>query len=280
MKMQDKDKKDAFLFVVIVFVLTYAKNFYLYLQGGYQSELAMILVPLQMFIPALVAVVLIIREKGKFRDYGFKFGKLRYYLIAYLLIVGYHVVHSLVSVSLNLGEFVPLLEGFNRIAPGLNWPLWQIIMMVFILAPIQNTIFGFGEEFGWRGYLLNKLLPGGLFYAIVVSGVIWGLWHAPVILMGHNFPDDPYLGVVIMTLACIPLGAILIWLRLKSGSAVVVGFAHGVLNGTVFLAGAFIPNASMIWVNPIGLIGLPLLIILAFLLYRFFPVHGITTSQQ
>jgi len=146
-------------------------------------------------------------------------------------------------------------------------------LIVFILGPIQNIIFGFGEEFGWRGYLLNKLCSGGLWHSIWVSGIIWGIWHAPVVLMGHNFPENPYLGVVIMTLACIPLGAILIWFRLKSGSAVVVGFTHGVINGTVFLGGAFVPTTSMIWVNPLGLVGLPLLTISAFLLYRFFPVQ-------
>ncbi len=271
--MSKSDKKNTILFVLIVYIITFSLNYYLYKQGGYASVLAQALVPLQMLIPALVAVALIIKEKGKFRDYGWKFGGIRFYLIAYLLMVGYHLLHSLLSLGLGLSEYVGLAEGFSRLAPDLQWPIWQIFLLIFILGPVQNIIFGFGEEFGWRGYLLNKLLPGGLWYAILVSGVIWGLWHAPVVLMGHNFPENPYLGVLIMTVSVIPIGAIFVWLRLKSGSAVVVGFAHGVLNGTVFLGGAFFPTASMLWVNPIGLLGLPLLTLIAWLLFRFFPVE-------
>ncbi|MDO9533849.1 MAG: CPBP family intramembrane metalloprotease [Bacillota bacterium] len=271
--MQNLDKRNIVLFVAVVYVLTYALNFYIYLQGGFVSQIAIIIVPLQMLIPALVAAALILKERGKFRDYGFSFGKIRFYLLAYFLFVGYHLVHSLVSAAIGLGEFVPLAEGFSRIAPGMQWSVWQIVLVVFILGPVQNIVFGFGEEFGWRGYLVNKLLPWGLWNTILVSGIIWGLWHAPLILMEHNFPENPYLGILIMTLATISLGAVLIWLRLKTGSAVVVGFAHGVLNGTLFLGGAFVPTASMLWVNPIGLIGLPLLTLLAYSLFRFFPVR-------
>ncbi len=271
--MTPQDRKNVFLFVVVVYAVTFVLNLFVYLQGGYASASARALVPLQMFIPALVAAGLILKEKGSFREYGFRFGGLRYYLLAYLLMVGYHLLHSLLSWGFGFAEYVGLAEGFSRLAPDLQWPVWQIVLLVFILGPVQNIIFGFGEEFGWRGYLLNKLLPGGLWYAIVVGGVIWGLWHAPVVLMGHNFPENPYLGVITMTIAVIPMGAIFTWLRLKSGSAVVVGFAHGVLNGTVFLGGSFIPSASMLWANPVGLLGIPLLSLIAWLLFRFSPVR-------
>lgn len=270
--MRSFERNKIILFVVIVYLLTYALNLFIYLRGGYASQEALALVPLQMFIPALVAIVLIFREKGSFRAYGLTFGGFRYYLLAYLLMLGYHLVHSLISLGLGLGELVSLTEGFSRLAPDFQWPAWQIVLMIFILGPIQNIIFGFGEEFGWRGYLVNKLLPRGLWYTIVASGIIWGLWHAPVILMGHNFPEHPYFGVVLMTLVMIPLGAVFLWLRLKSGSAVVVGFAHGVLNGTVFLGGAFVPEASMLLANPVGLIGLPLFSLMAYVLFRYYPV--------
>ncbi|NLK52981.1 MAG: CPBP family intramembrane metalloprotease [Syntrophomonadaceae bacterium] len=271
--MESLEKRKVIFYVVSVYLLTYALNLYVYLQGGYASLAARLFVPFQMFIPALVAAVLILKEKGKFKEYGLTFGGLKNYLLAYLLVISYYLIHSLVSFGLGLGRFVPLTEGFRQLAPDLQWPAWQIVLIVFILAPLQNLIFGFGEEFGWRGYLVNKLLPRGLGYTILVSGIIWGLWHAPVVLMGHNFPENPYAGVVVMTLATIPLGAIFLWLRLKSGSAVVVGFAHGVLNGTAFLGGAFMPTASLLWVNPVGLVGIPLLSLFAYFMFRLFPVE-------
>ena len=49
----------------------------------------------------------------------------------------------------------------------------------------------FGEEVGWRGWLLTSLRPLGTWPALIIVGVIWGLWHAPLILLGYNFarPD-------------------------------------------------------------------------------------------
>jgi hypothetical protein len=98
-EVQDFAKKNVILFVAVVYLLTYALNLYVYLQGGgYASQEARYLVPLQMFIPALVAAVLIFKEKGKFRECGLTFGGFSFYLLAYILIIGYHLVHSLVRV--------------------------------------------------------------------------------------------------------------------------------------------------------------------------------------
>ena len=87
---------------------------------------------------------------------------------------------------------------------------WTIILsqtvMAMVLAPLLNGIPTFGEEFGWRAYLQWKLMPLGGRKAVLLTGVIWGVWHWPVIAMGHNyglglrrravarFPDD---GVVL-----------------------------------------------------------------------------------
>ncbi len=268
------NRKDISIYIIVVFVITYVLNLYLYLQGGLMSTASLVVLMVQMLIPGLVAVFMIIRGKERLKDYGLTFGGLRYYLLALLLIIGYQLLFVLVAAAFGLGNLVSLTEGFSLFAPGANLPLWQIILIIFILAPLQNLLFGLGEEFGWRGYLSGKLLPGGLFKTIIIVGIVWGLWHAPVILMGHNFPEHPLPGVFIMSLSCIPLGAVLLWLRLKSGSAIVAGFAHGALNATVFFGGAFIPTAPMIWSNPIGLLGFPLLVILAYCLFRFFPVPG------
>lgn len=266
-----QNKRNVYTFIIITFVLTFVLNFILYKSGGYEAALARTLLPLQMLIPALVAFLLIWREKGKLRDYGLTFGGLRWYLLTYVLMVGFHAIHVLVNLGLGLGRIVSLAEGLAHQMPGFEASTASIFLMIFIVAPLSNIIFGLGEEFGWRGYLLNKLLPSGLTFTILVSGIIWGLWHAPVVIMGHNFPEHPYLGVLIMTLTAIPMGAIFTWLRLKSGSAVVVGFAHGTINATFFLGGTFIPEASLIYTNPIGLTGLPILALITFILFKFFP---------
>ncbi|WP_024355591.1 CPBP family intramembrane glutamic endopeptidase [Leucobacter chironomi] len=101
-----------------------------------------------------------------------------------------------------------------------------------ILAVIPNSIVGFGEELGWRGWLLPALRPLGLWPSLLLSGAIWGLWHAPLTLLGHNYGLFDWRGVALMTLNCTILGVVFGWLRLRSGSVWPAVIGHGALNGT------------------------------------------------
>jgi hypothetical protein len=88
----------------------------------------------------------------------------------------------------------------------------------------------FGEEYGWRGYLQGELIKLGRVRGILLVGVIWGLWHAPIIAMGYNYPGYPVLGVFLMTLYTIGLGFFLGYAVLKSGSVWLAAFLHGLNN--------------------------------------------------
>ncbi|WP_062436923.1 CPBP family intramembrane glutamic endopeptidase [Herbidospora daliensis] len=99
-------------------------------------------------------------------------------------------------------------------------------------AALINLIPALGEELGWRGWLLPKLMPLGTLPALLISGVIWGLWHAPLILLGYNYPDAPgWLGLTAMVVMCILVGAVFGWLRLRSGSVWPAALAHAAFNG-------------------------------------------------
>jgi len=72
-----------------------------------------------------------------------------------------------------------------------RWPRVAIIVLLFAnapIAPLVNGVFTFGEEWGWRGLLLPKLLPLGQWRALLFSGAIWGAWHAPIVALGYNYP--------------------------------------------------------------------------------------------
>jgi membrane protease YdiL (CAAX protease family) len=100
-----------------------------------------------------------------------------------------------------------------------------------IAVPI-NALFTFGEEFGWRGYLLPQLLRAmPATPAALLVGAIWGAWHAPLILLdGFNFPNDRPLGVVFMIALCMAMSLILCALRLASHSIWPSSLAHAALN--------------------------------------------------
>ena len=114
------------------------------------------------------------------------------------------------------------------------------------LAPLFNSLFALGEELGWRGYLLPKLLPLGQFPAMTISGLIWGLWHTPAILMGLNYPGRPILGVGMMIIFSILLGIFFSWLYLKTKSPWAPALSHGTLNAIASLPLIFLHDVDPI----------------------------------
>jgi membrane protease YdiL (CAAX protease family) len=135
-------------------------------------------------------------------------------------------------------------------------------VMALLLAPILNFIPCLGEELGWRGYLLPKLAAlMGKKRAVLLSGVIWGLWHAPIIAMGYNYgtgyPGFPWLGIGAMILFCLFVGSFFSWLTFRIPSAVPAIIAHGALNGMASISMLFMKGTPNPFIGPfpIGVIG-------------------------
>jgi membrane protease YdiL (CAAX protease family) len=99
-----------------------------------------------------------------------------------------------------------------------------------LFAPLVALLIAFGEEYGWRGYLQDALIKLGRIRGIVLLGVIWGLWHAPIIAMGHNYPGYPLLGILLMTLYCVGLSFVLGYVVFKSGSVLLAAYLHALNN--------------------------------------------------
>lgn len=131
-----------------------------------------------------------------------------------------------------LSGFRELLRAAGPAAASLPAPLLAAaqIALGVLLGPLLNAPFAFGEEWGWRGYLVPKLLPLGAWPALLASGALWGLWHAPFILLGHNYPLHPRLGVAVMVAFCVLFGTLLGWTRLATKSIWPAVLAHGSLN--------------------------------------------------
>ncbi len=166
--------------------------------------------------------------------------------------------------------------------------LWLIagaqIAQGMVIAPLLNGLFTFGEEFGWRGYLQPKLLPLGERKALLLLGVIWGVWHWPLILMGHNYgldyPGAPWLGPLAMVWFTLILSIFLGWVTLKSGSVWPAVIGHAAVNGMAGLGVIFVqgePNPLLGPLTPgvIGGLGFTLMALLI-----FFNARGLTAPHQ
>lgn len=232
-----------------------------------------------MFIPALCAfIVRRFVEREGFADAGLRWGRGRYYLWAWLAPVGLGLIAAALSVALRQAEYDPymteLMVRISKQAPNMKIPPIHVLRIYLIAsgltqAVVMNTIPCFGEEFGWRGYLLMRLMPLGTWRAMVLSGLIWGVWHAPVILQGHNYPDHPQAGVFLMIGFCVLLSIILGWLRLASGSVFAAAVAHASINGPAFLPFVFMRDRSDITAGLTGLLGQGVMVLFIIALWRF-----------
>ena len=122
-------------------------------------------------------------------------------------------------------------------------------LIIFPLAAIVSSVVAsfaaFGEEGGWRGYMMPKLMEVmGRKKALLVGGIIWGLWHMPLTCIGHNFGTDypgfPYLGIFYMCMFCVLIGIVLTFLTEKSGSVWPAAILHAVNNAQPSILNGYI----------------------------------------
>lgn len=206
-----------------------------------------------MFFPMLTALVLQKIDKEKFNHTGLVNFKIRGpWLVAWLLPV------VMVFLCILVNGLMPGVELTYNAEQLINQyhipedqqdlvreqmgqlPAWLMAVSVVLsglFAGITiNAIAAFGEEYGWRNYLVGALREVKFWKAALFIGVVWGIWHFPLILMGHNYPNEPQWGVLMMVVMCILLGVIELYFVLKTKSMIVAAVFHGTINalaGTV-----------------------------------------------
>ncbi len=212
---------------------------------------------LAMFGPGLAAIVVsrfVARESLASLNLK-RLGPKRFYAWAWLLPPALAVVALGFTLLFGVGTFDTTFAVIGEALPDEATPVpVALIVLVQIVsaitfAPLINVVLGaMGEELGWRGFLLPRLEELGKWRAILVSSVIWGLWHAPVILQGHNYPGRPLLGVFLMVGWCVLLGVIFSWLYFETRSPWAPALAHGSINATAGLSMLFlVPGVDMVW---------------------------------
>lgn len=128
-------------------------------------------------------------------------------------------------------------EQLDEMQTQLHLPtFWIVLTQSLIAGATINAIPAFGEELGWRGFVLKEFGPLGFWKTSLVIGTIWGLWHAPIILMGHNYPGYPVIGVIMMVVWCILLSPMFSYVTIKSRSVIPAAIMHGTLNASYGLS--------------------------------------------
>ena len=240
------DRKGIASFLAITFGLTYAIEGGL-IAGGFRltrfpplyGQLAILAV---MWVPALATVLTVrfITREG-FGIANVRFGSWKPYLASGLLVPFCFVLIYALTWLLGLGQPDWSLKQFlasvpappRATAPALPSPPLMILALfgaTLVFAPFVNALFGFGEELGWRGYLLPKLMVLGRPRAYLLLGIVWGLWHLPLVLVGFTYPGRPLAGALAFTALTTALGIYLNEMTLRHRSSILAGWIHGVFN--------------------------------------------------
>ena len=251
--------KRIWVFLAFAFGITWTVDLVIYLTGGLTKfsilSLTGALMVVSMAAPALAHLLTrwITKEgwKDLFLKPHFKQVK-RYWLVSWLgtpllVLVGlgiYFVIfpkyfdptlaavsNLLAQTAQNTGKPIPLSPAIFLVV--------QIIQATLI-GPIVNSLAVLGEEFGWRAYLLPRLMPLGGRKAMLLMGLIWGIWHWPVIFMGYeyglSYPGAPWLGPIVFIWFTFIFGVYVSWLTLKANNVWPAVVAHGSINGIAALA--------------------------------------------
>jgi membrane protease YdiL (CAAX protease family) len=231
-----------------------------------------LVVAVYMWAPA-VAAILVQRWHGESirAGCGLRRGRLRWVGVAWATPVG------LLALTIGIGALFPdvsFTTDYGAFLRGLGLPEEQIEASLAVLEGLPvppvvflvgqglaagltiNAVAALGEELGWRGLLLRELSPLGFWRLSLLTGVVWGVWHAPLIVQGHNFPEAPIAGIVVMTGWTVAASPLFTYLTVRARSVLAATLLHGSFNAVASLSLVYLPGAGNLLVGPVGIAGI------------------------
>ena len=229
-----------------------------------------------MFIPLLAVVFTqLIFKEPVFKGLGISFRVNRWWWIGWLLMPVIAMLTMGVTLLIPGANWAPdsatVQQALKALPEGFGvWGLIGISLISGLIAGVTvNALFAFGEEIAWRGFLMKEFKGKKFLSAVLWIGIIWGFWHAPLILNGHNYPQHPVAGVFMMVILCILLTAILMYFRKKSGSVIVAAIMHGTINAVAGVSAIVVTSSNDLLYGAEGVAGMIVLLVVIVCLYLY-----------
>ena len=230
-----------------------------------------------LLIPNVLGLILLVvlrlaGGKDSFAGAGMAGGKARIWLLYGLGLVAFYGLQTFLNYIFKMGQVVDLKTAFPQMADA-NLPAAALMPIMalntVIIGPFLGLIIAFGEEYGWRGYLQTELIRLGRIRGVFLLGVIWGIWHWPVIWMGYNYPGQPVLGSLAMVVFCIILAYFLAYSVFKSQGVWTAAYLHALNNQALsFFFMAVVAPTNVLFSFGAGWPGLALGALIVLLLLR------------
>jgi membrane protease YdiL (CAAX protease family) len=280
------DMKKAFVYTAMILCISYIFAGVLILAGVLNQSTRSVISMIYMLLPLTASFILdkFVYKVNLTESWGLKFTFNRWLFLPLILIPVFVILTLIISLffpgtslilnhveaSKNLltpEQFETARSQLESVPSGLYY-ITQILSAILAGYTI-NAIFAFGEEAGWRGHLLKTFEGKPFWQAWLFTGAVWGIWHAPLILLGHNYPEHPRIGVAMMTIWCILLTPMFIYVRQKAKSVYSASFLHGFLNALAGLAILLIAGGNDLTKGASGASGMIAMIIINASLYIY-----------
>ena len=275
------EKKKILIFLAFCFGISWlSAGIFHWCGGDYKSVWGFLLGIVYMLFP-LISVLLtqLVTGEKLFSGIGLSFKLNRWWWLGWLVIIPLIVLLSLPVSALFTGmsisgdtEMVRQTMGSLE-AQGLPLGPGGVLVITLLSGLVAgmtvNALFAFGEESAWRGFLHRCLEGTGFWKKCLFIGFVWGLWHAPIILMGHNYPEHPVAGVFMMIAFCMLFTPVMVFIREKSGSVIMAAIAHGTLNALAGISIMYLAGYKELVGSITGIAGVIVLAIADLLIFLF-----------
>ena len=213
------DILQARLFVLLVLPISWCFEALIIVRGGVRELGPPWLVAL-MCITGGISILLRLIFKSGFADAGFQLGLRRYYVYAIALPPVLALLEGFICAVLDIRRF-------SLVAPEMLVRMSGIALSVLGLGVVGAL----GEEVGWRGFLLPKLVSSGARHPYLVTGMVWAAWHLPLIAFGGFYKtDNPLLLALVYGIGVLAMSFLIAELRMRSGSVWVAATVHAAHN--------------------------------------------------
>jgi membrane protease YdiL (CAAX protease family) len=223
------------------------------LQTGESIDKVPGLVLAWMFMPAVASIVARLALREGFADVSLRLGGREGASAVFLgwvypIAVGFLTYG--IAWATGLAEFQrPLSPRSHLFVDSAVANFLASFLITATLGTAVNCLAAFGEEVGWRGYMLTRLVMSGVPRPVFISGVIWAFWHVPLILSGqYAAGSQPWLSAILFVISTVAAAYLAAYLRLKSGSVWPAVITHGawnaIIQGTFDRATAGKPQAA------------------------------------
>lgn len=232
-----------------------------------------------MWVPALAALVARLLLREGFGDVSFRLrlrGMGREWLIAWLFPLAVGLLAYGVAWGSGLEQFRPSTLaslGLSELPAPLRVVLAYLVVMTLFL-PV-NALTATGEELGWRGYLLTRLIDARCPRPVLVSGLIWSAWHAPLIVGGiYAAGPIPSVAVLLFAISMTSQSYVYARVRLATGSVWSAVILHASWNGLILgpftanTVGASVSRGESIWIGEAGVLVATAAVVVTLLLTR------------